>query len=367
MEDFNINELRMTIAKENLGWEAAENEFSQLSQEELIKKCGVAEGEGEDSFDAMEAKALKNHESFLKSVAGKKITKDKAYGYSNKRDWRASGYVTPVKDQGNCGSCVAFGNVAALEAMYKIKTERIVNLSESELFFCHGAKDTVYSAGCNRGWYTGRGAYFLREKGVVEESEFPYGDYDQSCKSGLESQRRYFATDIRELTTVSQMKEWIDNYGPVVGQFTVYSDFFSYRSGIYRKSSSASRSGGHCICVVGYDDYNSCWICKNSWGANWGENGFFRIAYGQCGIDAAMWGFSGVVEHGYFYSKVTMVDIDRYNAYVTVPEISNYIRKLALGSNGRINFGLVATAIKAHNNRNSVCVQVEKGQITYIY
>lgn len=367
MEDFNINELRMTIAKENLGWEATENEFSQLTEEELKKKCGVVEGEGNTSFDAMEALALKNHESFLKSVAGKKINKDKAYGYSNKRDWRTSGAMTPVKDQGNCGSCVAFGNIAAMEAVYKIQTGRIINLSESELFFCHGAKDSVYQAGCNRGWYTGRGAYFLKEKGVVEENAFPYGAYDQSCKSGLESNRRYKAEVFKELTTVSEMKEWIDNYGPVVGQFVVYRDFYNYRSGIYRKSLNTSRAGGHCICVVGYDDYNSCWICKNSWGSSWGESGYFRIAYGQCGIDSVMWGLRGIQENGYFTSRVTMVDVDSSDAWVYIPDITSGIRRLARGSNDRLNFGLLSTAIKAKSKGTFATIGMTDGLVTYIY
>jgi C1A family cysteine protease len=64
----------------------------------------------------------------------------------------------------------------------------------------------------------------------------------------------------------------------------VYQDFFSYRSGVYRHVSGGA-AGGHCVEIVGYDDAQGCWICKNSWGANWGEGGFFRIAYGECQID----------------------------------------------------------------------------------
>ena len=44
--------------------------------------------------------------------------------------------------------------------------------------------------------------------------------------------------------------------------------------------------GGHCVCIIGYDDAQKCWIAKNSWGKGWGEQGFFRIGYGECGIDA---------------------------------------------------------------------------------
>jgi C1A family cysteine protease len=73
----------------------------------------------------------------------------------------------------------------------------------------------------------------------------------------------------------------------------VYDDFFHYVSGVYHHTTGGVQ-GGHCVCVVGYDDTQSCWICKNSWGPAWGENGFFRIKYGDCGIDAEMWGVNGI-------------------------------------------------------------------------
>jgi C1A family cysteine protease len=70
--------------------------------------------------------------------------------------------------------------------------------------------------------------------------------------------------------------------------FSVYADFFNYHTGIYHHV-SGSLQGGHCVCCVGYDDVKRCWICKNSWNTSWGDSGFFNIAYGQVGIDAAMW------------------------------------------------------------------------------
>ena len=64
----------------------------------------------------------------------------------------------------------------------------------------------------------------------------------------------------------------------------MYQDFFSYRSGVYRHV-TGGQAGGHCVEIVGYNDAQGCWICKNSWGTNWGEGGFFRIAYGQCQLE----------------------------------------------------------------------------------
>jgi C1A family cysteine protease len=83
------------------------------------------------------------------------------------------------------------------------------------------------------------------------------------------------------------MKEWISTKGPLVACYTVYQDFYAYRGGIYRHV-SGRRRGGHCVSCVGYNDVQKYWICKNSWGAGFGENGYFRIAYGECGIDSSM-------------------------------------------------------------------------------
>jgi hypothetical protein len=70
----------------------------------------------------------------------------------------------------------------------------------------------------------------------------------------------------------------------MVAGMAVYADFFTYRSGVYRATSTNLR-GYHAVSVVGYDDQEECWICKNSWGTGWGENGWFKIGYGESGID----------------------------------------------------------------------------------
>ena len=86
------------------------------------------------------------------------------------------------------------------------------------------------------------------------------------------------------------MKANLVNNGPQITGMAVYDDFFSYKSGIY-KHVAGDLAGYHCVNVIGYDDNEGCWICKNSWGTGWGESGFFKIAYGECGIDDAfgMW------------------------------------------------------------------------------
>ena len=84
--------------------------------------------------------------------------------------------------------------------------------------------------------------------------------------------------------------------GPLLGGMAVFNDFFAYTSGVYQKTAGSPLAGYHCICVVGYDDTQQCWILKNSWGTGWGEAGFVKIRYGQAEllIDTD-WNFSSVV------------------------------------------------------------------------
>lgn len=96
------------------------------------------------------------------------------------------------------------------------------------------------------------------------------------------------------MTSTTDMKNGISTKGPLVTCFTVYGDFYAYTNGIYSHV-QGNVAGGHCVSVVGHNDTEQYWICKNSWGIGWDEIGFFRIVYGQCGIDAEMWAVDGIL------------------------------------------------------------------------
>src|SRR5262249_49533197 len=81
------------------------------------------------------------------------------------------------------------------------------------------------------------------------------------------------------------MKDYISHYGSIAACFVVYQDFFSYQSGVYRHLTGGV-AGGHCVALIGYSDAESCWLAKNSWGAGWGDGGFFKIGYGECNIES---------------------------------------------------------------------------------
>ncbi len=97
-------------------------------------------------------------------------------------------------------------------------------------------------------------------------------------------------------TRNATMKELFNN-GPLEGAFTVYEDFFNYHSGIYAHV-TGNAVGGHAIRVIGYgtEDGIDYWLCANSWGTEWGMNGFFKIRQGDSDIDSSMFGCLPLVE-----------------------------------------------------------------------
>jgi C1A family cysteine protease len=217
-------------------------------------------------------------------------------------DWRnVSGhnYVTPIEDQGGCGSCVAFGCIAAMETWVRI-TRRdpnfAVDLSEAQLWFCYGPK--MGAGACPDGGWWPDNAYNAMQDGIVDAACFQYTSNPQACNLCANWMDRLTkTTGWQTLSTQSAMKAYIASNGPLTTCFTVYEDFYyHYTGGVYTYNAATSGNvvGGHCVCIVGYDDGQRCWIAKNSWGSGWGENGFFQMSYGSCGIDAGMWAINGI-------------------------------------------------------------------------
>jgi len=280
----NLKHLAGAIESTGARWKASTKDIKEHA-------LGYLPGLDEHSLQTREMLAVANHKNFM-AMAGAPTA------YPPEFDWRqalASGgrpagdYVTPIRDQGQCGSCVSFGSVAALESAELIKNNTPANdldLSEAFLFFCHKG---VAGGNCDVGWNVNTAMTSLQGTGTVDEECFPYTDHQQACNSCSDWVNRLKKIKAwHTITATSGMKNWIANYGPLVTCFTVYQDFDAYSTGVYHHVSGAAR-GGHCVCCIGYDDKVQAWICKNSWGNGWGEKGFFYIAYSQCGIDAMMW------------------------------------------------------------------------------
>ena len=199
-------------------------------------------------------------------------------------DWRTAngGRVTPIKDQGRCGACVAFATCAAIESAAAIRTSKSIQLSEGHLFHCGGGT-------CDKGWQF-LPAMERAKIGVGRQAELEWdpkgGCVDIAPQIRILSYKVHFAATARKNAVAA---------GPVIAGMKVHEDFLAYRSGVYRHV-VGSFSGLHAVCVVGYNDAEQYWIVKNSWGLNFGEAGFFRIAYGQCGMDSEIGFYSLDVE-----------------------------------------------------------------------
>lgn len=202
------------------------------------------------------------------------------------RDVGGTNYDTSVKDQGGCGSCVAFGSAAAMEAVFRYThgTTIPVDLSEAQLFYCHARAE---GRTCANGWWPDRALVNARDKGVTFDDYYPYTAGDQNC-ANLNPDWPNRLAKVTSFEVISgngpKMKECVSTYGAVAACFNVFQDFFSYRTGVYRHV-TGGLAGGHCVVLIGYDDAAGCWIARNSWGPGWGDGGYFRIASGECGIE----------------------------------------------------------------------------------
>jgi C1A family cysteine protease len=224
-------------------------------------------------------------------------------------DWRnvnGENWVTPIRDQEECGSCYAFGAIAAMETMYNIqKNDPNIDLDLSEQFVVSCSQSFPWgNRGCCGGLLS-ETLLFLRTQGVPSESCFPYVAVDANgrdaydCPFGPPSNDPVKCSDrcsdwksqvfrINSFYTLylkESIKIAVSTYGPVMAGFKVYEDFKDYSGGIYEHEYGAY-AGNHLVAIIGYDDSQGYWICKNSWGTSWGEDGFFRIKYGECGIDS---------------------------------------------------------------------------------
>lgn len=285
-----IERINLKISLQGLRWRAGETSLSHLTTEERRKRLGVIAPLYEDPSQFVEIKEISQLPDTL--------------------DWRSKyggNYMTIVKSQGSCGSCWAFSAVGVIEAMYnvengyystqpsvidfhvgkgggftsqlQIQALSVPDISEQDLVSCS-------SAGACDGGSTSRSFEYVRDNGIVSEDCFPYEASDVSCircpnwnmKLARIKGWGYVTQNTEDVTRINTAL--LD--GPLSFFMDVYDDFYHYQSGVYQKTADAEYVGGHAVVLVGYDDSLDCWICKNSWGVNWGEEGYFKIKRGEC-------------------------------------------------------------------------------------
>lgn len=262
--------INAAIQSKGARWLAGETSVSRLLPEERMNLLGLIEPEG---LDEAWATALDDPQGM------------KAAALPSKLDWRSyngGSYVTPVRDQGLCGSCWAFAATAAMES----KLLMAYNTPGDDLNLAEQIMVSCSSAGNCGGGYIDWASSFLRDIGTPLEECFPYSASNDNCGNACGNwlSYTYNISGWRWVSTgsptVDGLKNALYSYGPLVTTMYVYSDFFVYKTGVYSYA-SGSYQGGHAILLMGYDDGDQCFIAKNSWGKGWGESGYFRIAYSQ--------------------------------------------------------------------------------------
>jgi hypothetical protein len=199
-------------------------------------------------------------------------------------DWRnrwGANWITSVRDQNPCNACWAFSGVALVEAMVRIEDSMWTRLSEGDVHRGIGSMCADYGN-------MGNVSNFFRDHGICDPGCFPWSTsnppYTPTPDRGGRTVKGPAFTSVG---SVADCEAWIDTVGPLVTWIEVYNDFFGYHSGVYRRSTAASNTlaGTHFMLVVGYDHGRQAWLCKNSWGAGWGDHGYIWVAYGDSGVD----------------------------------------------------------------------------------
>ncbi|UCG62771.1 MAG: T9SS type A sorting domain-containing protein [Candidatus Zixiibacteriota bacterium] len=228
-------------------------------------------------------------------------------------DWRESGMVTSVKNQGSCGSCYAFASLGNIEAKLLIDGEATYDFSENNAKECNWYEITGWGGGTScSGGSNYQMANWFSKTGTVLETDDPYVSADVSCDGGNPYQKTLLDWRIICDETIADpavIKQYIYDHGPVFttmytggdGGDPAWQAEFSGYDGSYTLYYTGSTEPDHAVLIVGWDDdlvhagpTNGGWIVKNSWGTSWGgtcgygaESGYFTIAYGSASI--GMW------------------------------------------------------------------------------
>ncbi|MDO9708671.1 C1 family peptidase [Paracraurococcus lichenis] len=290
MSDPQVASLAQALSQSNARWQARNTPLTTMPDDLRRRRLGVVVDQ------ASLAAAMAPKPALAALAAG-------ALGFDPAVDWRnrnGRNHITPVKDQGNCGSCVSFCCAALVEAMASIEHGQALDLSEADLHFC-----SSHGANCG-GWWPDQALGQIQSRGIPDEAAFPYASAFEGgaphCHLAPDRDARAVRiTSFGSLADADARKHHLSTVGPCSAILHVFNDFFSYGGGVYHHV-SGTEAGLHCVEVIGYSEADRCWICKNSWGPGWGDAGFFRIAYGECGIDT---------EFPFFWGTGTVLPVHR--------------------------------------------------------
>nr|VDD20535.1 unnamed protein product [Brassica oleracea] len=260
-------ELIRSTNKKGLSYKFGLNQFADLTWEEFQKsKLGAAQ----------------NCSATLKG--SHKLTEE---ALPETKDWREDGIVSPVKDQGKCGSCWTFSTTGALEAAYHQAFGKGISLSEQQLVDCAGAFNNF---GCNGGLPSQAFEYIKSNGGLDTEDAYPYTGKDGTCRYSAENVGVQVLDSVNiTLGAEDELKHAVGLVRPVSIAFQVIHSFRLYDGGVYtdKDCKSSPTDVNHAVLAVGYGIEGGVpyWLIKNSWGAGWGDKGYFKMEMGKnmCG------------------------------------------------------------------------------------
>jgi len=202
-------------------------------------------------------------------------------------DWRLDNAVTPVKDQGQCGSCWAFSATGSMEGAWAISKIALVSVSEQQLVDC---SDSFGNEGCNGGLMDQAFEYVISNKGITTEAAYPYKARDGTCNTKVKSAITISSyVDVK--TNNDAALQSAAAIGPVSVAIEADQEAFQFYSGGVFSDPTCGTQLDHGVLVVGYNTTagQNYWIVKNSWGASWGASGYILMARktgaGECGIN----------------------------------------------------------------------------------
>jgi len=206
----------------------------------------------------------------------------------NAVDWRSQGLVTPIKNQGQCGSCYSFSATGALEGAWKRHTGNLISLSESQIVDCSGKYGNY---GCQGGWYMAAWKYIRDVGGSACESKYPYVASKGWCRWNT-GMRCATVSSYHDTAPGSEadLTAALAEVGPVsVAIDATRSGFRSYRTGVFYDPYCSSSALDHAVLAVGYGSEGGMdyYLVKNSWGTWWGDQGYIKMARNRnnhCGI-----------------------------------------------------------------------------------
>nr|XP_044249210.1 procathepsin L-like [Drosophila takahashii] len=271
-----------------------------LASKNLVDAGNEAFAKGAFTFQlAINAFADLSHEEFVKQLTGRKRSPETDARTASRRtlaivpedkhipdafDWREKGGVTPVKNQGTCGSCWAFATTGAIEGHTFAATGKLPNLSEQNLIDC-GPKEDFSLNGCIGGFQEAALCWISEnQKGVPPTENYPYVNSQESCKfQGNQLISQVHGFSVIPPGDEELMKKVVATLGPIACSVSVSESLLFYGKGIYNDESCNNYDLIHSVLVVGYGSENGMdyWIVKNSWNVNWGEKGYFRLQRGK--------------------------------------------------------------------------------------